>query len=93
MLRGRELTDVTFQAVVQRVSTLADGGLRVTFDLPEDAILQAAELMAFKREEVALAVSVSMVSALQNSEMQRDDKRQALEAGPKRKSEWKSAKE
>ena len=89
MLRGRELTDVTFQAVVQRVSTLADGGLRVTFDLPEDAILQVAELMACKREEMVLAVSVSMVSALQSNGKQRD----GVEARTKRKSEWKGTKE
>lgn len=59
-----ELNNITFPAIVQRVSTLADGGLRVTFDLPEDAILQAAELMAYKREEVALTVRVKMESGL-----------------------------
>jgi len=58
-----ELSDpITFPAVVQRVSTLADGGIRVTFDLPEDVILQAAELMACKREEVALRVRVEVDS-------------------------------
>lgn len=40
---------VTFMAQVARVQTLADGGLRVTLDLPESAIEQAACLMAFKR--------------------------------------------
>ncbi len=40
---------VTFQAQVARVQTLADGGLRVTLDLPESAIESAACLMAFKR--------------------------------------------
>ena len=45
---------VEFWAVVQKVQTLADGGLRVTLDLPESAIMQAAELMAYKREAVVL---------------------------------------
>jgi hypothetical protein len=40
---------VTFNAQVARVQTLADGGLRVTLDLPESAIEQVACLMAFKR--------------------------------------------
>ena len=40
---------VTFMAQVARVQTLADGGIRVTLDLPESAIEQAACLMAFKR--------------------------------------------
>jgi len=59
------LTDpITFSAIVNKVSTLADGGLRVTLDLPEGAILQAAELMACKREEVALRVRVEVESGL-----------------------------
>jgi len=60
-----ELTDpITFPAVVNKVSTLADGGLRVTLDLPEDAILAAAELMACKREEVVLRVRVEVESGV-----------------------------
>jgi len=47
---------VHFVAVVQKVQTLADGGLRVTLDLPESAIMQAAELMVCKREAVVLDV-------------------------------------
>ncbi len=47
------MTDaVTFPAQVARVQTLADGGLRVTFDLPEGAVLAAAQLMEFKRWDV-----------------------------------------
>jgi hypothetical protein len=37
-----------FTAQVARVQTLADGGLRVTLDLPEQEIEAAAMLMAFK---------------------------------------------
>ena len=55
---------ITFPAVVNKVSTLSDGGLRVTFDLPEDAILAAAELMACKREEVVLRVSAEVESGV-----------------------------
>ena len=59
------MTDpITFPAVVNKVSTLADGGLRVTLDLPEDAILAAAELMACKREEVVLRVCVEVESGV-----------------------------
>jgi len=47
---------IRFVAVVQKVQTLADGGLRVTLDLPESAIMQAAELMVCKREAVVLEV-------------------------------------
>ena len=47
---------IRFVAVVQKVQTLTDGGLRFTFDAPEDAIMQAAELMAYKREAVVLYI-------------------------------------
>lgn len=40
---------VTFMAQVARATTLADGGLRVTLDLPESAIEEFACLIAFKR--------------------------------------------
>jgi len=40
---------IRFFASVQKVQTLADGGLRFTFDAPESAIMPAAELMACKR--------------------------------------------
>lgn len=48
------MTDaITFEAQVARVQTLADGGLRVTFDMPETAVLAAAQLMECKRLGVA----------------------------------------
>jgi hypothetical protein len=50
------MESIRFVAVVQKVQTLADGGLRVTLDLPETAIMQAAELMVCKREAVVLQV-------------------------------------
>ena len=49
---------VTFTAVVSKVATLADGGIRVTLDLPETAVMAAAQLMECKRAGVALNVTV-----------------------------------
>ena len=37
---------IRFQAVVAQIRTLADGGLRFTFDAPEDAIAAMADLQA-----------------------------------------------
>ena len=45
---------IVFTAAVQRITTLVDGGIRVSFDLEESAIMQAAELMACKRDGVYL---------------------------------------
>lgn len=49
---------IRFQATVEKVQTLVDGGIRITFDIPEDAISAAASLMACKREGIALTVEV-----------------------------------
>lgn len=49
---------IKFSASVEKVQTLVDGGIRVTLDLPEDAISAAASLMACKREMIPLAVEV-----------------------------------
>lgn len=51
------MADTAFWAVVAKVQTLADGGIRVYLDLPESAIVAAAELMAYKREGVVLDVT------------------------------------
>jgi hypothetical protein len=50
---------ISFDAVVYKVQTLVDGGIRVTLDLPEHAIGAAAELMRYKRDEVPLRVACS----------------------------------
>lgn len=52
-----EIDAVVFSATVYKVQTLVDGGLRVTFDLPESAIPQASRLMEFKRTEHPLRVA------------------------------------
>jgi hypothetical protein len=49
---------IAFPATVEKVQTLVDGGIRITLDLPEDAIAQAASLMACKREGIPLRVEV-----------------------------------
>lgn len=50
-------TAIRFPAIVSQVRTLADEGLRVTLDLPEDAVYQAAWLMEVKRAEAVVTVS------------------------------------
>ena len=52
--------EVTFWATVAQVRTLADGGIRVTMDLSEHAIMQAAQLMECKRAEVVLKVIIQV---------------------------------
>jgi hypothetical protein len=49
---------IKFPATVASVKTLVDGGIRVTLDLPEDAISQAAALMACKKDMIPLTVEV-----------------------------------
>jgi len=51
---------IKFYATVQKVQTLADGGLRFTFDAPESAIMPAAELMACKRHGAVVDVVVTI---------------------------------
>jgi len=48
-------------AAVQKVQTLADGGLRWTFDLPESAILQSAQLMEIRRSQTAVELTIEPV--------------------------------
>ena len=50
------MTEIAFVAQVAKVQILADGGLRVTLDLPESAILPVAELMVCKRDGQVLDV-------------------------------------
>ena len=50
------MSETTFWAIVGKVQTMADGGIRVYLDLPESAIVAAAELMTYKREGVVLDV-------------------------------------
>ncbi len=56
MAESTDTETITFEALVSQVRTLADGGLRVTLDLPEDAVYQAAWLMEVKRAEGTVTV-------------------------------------
>jgi hypothetical protein len=49
---------ITFDAVVYKVQTLVDQGLRITLDLPETALISAAQMMAAKREGLVLHVEI-----------------------------------
>jgi len=53
---GKTTNAIIFDAVVYKVQTLIDGGLRVTLDLPETAITEAAWLMECKRSETPLQI-------------------------------------
>lgn len=50
---------IVFDAVVYKVATLVDNGIRVTFDLPETAIEQVKRLMEFKRDGTTLRVAAA----------------------------------
>jgi len=53
-VHNSDLTAIRFSAVVNKVQTLADGGIRVTLDLPETAINIMAMLAQTKVEGVPL---------------------------------------
>jgi len=57
MAEPNDTETITFEAAVSQVRTLADGGLRVVLDLPEDAVYQAAWLMEVKRAEGTVRVT------------------------------------
>lgn len=48
------MNKIVFSFTVASVKTLADGGIRITLDLPETAIAQAAALMECKRQMIPL---------------------------------------
>lgn len=54
---GKE-SEIVFEAIVQKVQTLADNGVRVTLDLPETAIMQMAMLAQAKINGLVLEVTV-----------------------------------
>lgn len=49
------LETIKFDAVVYKLQTLADGGIRLTLDLPETSIPQMAMLAETKRQGVPLS--------------------------------------
>lgn len=77
---------LTFDATVAKVQTLIDNGLRVTLDLPEQAIEAAAVLMALKRNGAALRVTVAISPCKSGQKQGNGDKLNKLDERPKRKS-------
>jgi hypothetical protein len=65
------IESVTFVSAVAKVQTLADSGIRVTLDLPEDAIVEAAWLMKAKQTSVALTVTCKPVEDDRTAEKSR----------------------
>ena len=66
---------IEFIGTVSKVQTLSDGGLRFTFDAPESAILQAAELMTCKRFGQVLKVVCTAQSGDERADNGTDDHR------------------
>ena len=63
--RGSENPDIIhFTAPVSKVQTLADGGIRITLDLCEDAIKQAGELMQVKQNGAVLEIAAIPVEVV-----------------------------
>jgi len=50
---------IEFPGIVYAVKTLVDNGLRITLDLPEQCIPQAAMLMECKKQGIALKFAAS----------------------------------
>ena len=48
---------IVFSAIVYKVQTLVDGGVRITLDLPEGEIPQATMLMECRRQGIPLKIS------------------------------------
>ena len=72
---------IRFTAQIVKVSTLADGGIRVTLDLPETAIDTATQLMQVRQGGGLLEVAaVAIVKLLDNNALQAER--------PQHKSEW-----
>lgn len=67
---------ITFQASVAKVQTLADGGLRFTFDAGEGALMAMAELAACKQHGVYLEVVCTPAAVTgQNDDGEQPDNR------------------
>jgi len=56
--KNKAMNVIKFPATVAQVKTLVDGGIRVTFDLDENSIMQVAALLECKREMIPLSVEV-----------------------------------
>ena len=77
---------LVFDATVAKVQTLVDNGIRLTLDLPEQAIEAAAVLMALKRQGSALRVTVEIAPCKTGQKQGNGDKFDKLGKRPKRQS-------
>lgn len=57
---------IEVEAIVAQVKTMADGGIRVAFDLPETAVMQAAQFMECKRGGAVLILSAHVLQREKN---------------------------
>lgn len=51
------MSEITFWAIVYKVQTMVDGGIRLTLDLPESAIMQMAQLAEVQRAKAVLDIT------------------------------------
>lgn len=65
-------TTVKFWALIAKVQTMADGGLRIYLDLPENAVESAAVLMQYKR--IGVVADVVMTPRRDNEQGQDESK-------------------
>lgn len=63
---------VKFWALIAKVQTMADGGIRVYLDLPENAVESAAVLMEYKRVGIVADV---VITPKQGNEREQDESR------------------
>lgn len=77
---------LTFDAEVVKIQTLIDNGIRLTLDLPEQAIEAAAVLMALKRQGSALRVTVQIAPCKTGQKQGNGNKLDKLDKRPKRQS-------
>lgn len=83
---ARDDPEIAFVASVYKIQTLVDGGIRLTLDLPETAITQAALLMECQRQ--ALGLNVNCLTIKNKSKKSHD-----VGKGKQRKSKWQTQEE
>lgn len=69
-------SEITFWATVAKVQTMADGGIRIYFDLGENTIDAAMVLMQYKRFGMVAQVSVKPKQDDEQVEQENDRTRQ-----------------
>jgi hypothetical protein len=66
------VSEITFPAIVYKVQTLIDGGVRVTLDLPEECIPQMAMLAETRKDGIPLVFTAKLeIGDLENGRTRR----------------------